>query len=195
MTSWQLHSFKEHGLLYFHSAILNAWSHFADASWFQMAAGAPTITSIFHTAGRNQSRRADVCLPTVLAPLKQASKVSHDTSIYILCRRLCEYIASPNRVRFLFSRKREEIPGVNEQSWPTPSFPLLALPSVQYFSSSESKVLEILRWCSEFNTYLSIDDWILGSSTSLDVPFQSPLLISPHFPDFQILECLGSECR
>lgn len=46
---------------------------------------------------------------------------------------------------FFYQERREEIPGVNEQSWPTPFSPLLALPSVPYFSSSESKVLEILR--------------------------------------------------
>lgn len=42
-----------------------------------MAAGAPTVTSIFQTAGRSKSRRAGVCLPTTLAPLKQAAKVPH----------------------------------------------------------------------------------------------------------------------
>ena len=70
MTHCQLHSYEDYGLLYFHSAILNAWFPFAEPSWFRMAAGAPTVTSIFQTAGRNKSRRAGVCLPTALAPLK-----------------------------------------------------------------------------------------------------------------------------
>ena len=55
-------------------------------------------------------------------PLKQAAKVPREASIYILCRPLYGYTASPSRVMVLLSRKREQILGVSQQSWLTPLF-------------------------------------------------------------------------
>lgn len=160
----------------------------------RMAAGAPPLTSIFQTGGGAESRRAVTCLPTALAPFKQAACRSatcyfHLHPCFLKTLYLEQISASlshlPNHstkakshCRFFLTPWHQDAPGATwcVVSLPAtknkPKFFISSVPGWQYKYTNIDNA-------STHTFYLWLQVKLAVSSTRMQVPWEQSLCFAP----------------